>query len=114
VTTLDRFGAFRAASSRASSSAAIRDALGDQDAPRLREAAHKFCGMLSAFSTVAGDRAADLEDLAARGQLEEAPPAVERLETMVHELVPMTGGLSLESLRDQVRAAGEPEPKSGP
>jgi HPt (histidine-containing phosphotransfer) domain-containing protein len=54
--------------------AAIRDALGDQDAPRLREAAHKFCGMLSAFSTVAGDQAADLEDLAARGQLEEAPP----------------------------------------
>src|SRR5262249_16123895 len=38
--------------------AAIRDALRDQDALRLREAAHKFYGMLSAFSTAAGDQAA--------------------------------------------------------
>jgi CheY-like chemotaxis protein len=94
--------------------AAIRDALGDQDAPRLREAAHKFCGMLSAFSTVASDQAADLEDLAARGQLDEAPPLVERLETVVQALVPLTGGLSLESLRDQVGAAGDPDRTSRP
>ena len=33
--------------------AAVREALQDHDASRLREAAHKFCGMLSAFSTVA-------------------------------------------------------------
>jgi two-component system sensor histidine kinase/response regulator len=81
--------------------AAIRDASRAQDAPRLREAAHKFCGMLSAFSKVAGDQAADLEDLAARGHLKEAPPLVERLETTVQELVPLISGLSLESLRGQ-------------
>src|SRR5271163_4260817 len=40
--------------------AALRDALRDQDAPRLREAAHKCCGMLSEFSTVAGDLAGSL------------------------------------------------------
>ena len=56
--------------------AAVRDALHDQDAPGLREAAHKFYGTLSAFSTVAGDQAADLEDLAARGRLE--APALSR------------------------------------
>jgi hypothetical protein len=35
--------------------------------------------MLSAFSTVAGDQAADLEDFAARGLLQEALPIVEQL-----------------------------------
>jgi len=54
--------------------------LHNQDAPGLREAAHKFCGTLSAFSTVAGDQAADLEDLAARGMLNEAHPVVEQLD----------------------------------
>ena len=36
--------------------AEVGRALRDRDAPRLREAAHKLCGMLSAFSTVAGGR----------------------------------------------------------
>jgi hypothetical protein len=40
--------------------AAPRDALQAQDAPRLREAAHKCCDLLSEFSTVAGDLAAIL------------------------------------------------------
>ena len=44
--------------------AALRDALRDQDAPRLREAAHKCCGMLSEFSAAAGDLAGSLEELA--------------------------------------------------
>ena len=79
--------------------AAIRDALDAQDAPRLREAAHKFCGMLSAFSTVSGDQAGNLEDLAARGLLHEALPILEELETMATELVQLAGGLSLEALR---------------
>ena len=34
--------------------AAVRDALHGGDAPRLREVTHKFCGLLSAFSTAAG------------------------------------------------------------
>jgi CheY-like chemotaxis protein len=93
---------------------AIRGALGDQDAPRLREAAHKLCGMLSAFSTVASDQAAELEDLAARGQLGEAPPLVERLETVVQEIVPLASNLSVESLREHVGAVGDPDRSGGP
>ena len=88
--------------------AAIRDALHDQDALRLREAAHKFYGMLSAFSTVAGDQAADLEDHAAQGQLEEAQPLVERLETMTQELMRVAGDLSLDALRQQAGRADDP------
>ena len=84
--------------------AAVRDAFHNQDAPRLREAAHKFCGMLSAFSTVSGDQAANLEDVAARGLLHEALPILEELETMATELVQLTGGLSLEALRSNSNA----------
>ena len=79
--------------------AAVRDALHAQDAPRLREAAHKLYGTLSAFSTVAGNVASDLEDYAAQGQLEEAQPLVKRLETLTQELMRLVGGLSLEALR---------------
>jgi two-component system, sensor histidine kinase and response regulator len=79
--------------------AAVRDALHDQDAPRLREAAHKFYGMLSAFSTVASDQAADLEDLAARGLLLEALPVVEQLDQCATELARLAGGLTVETLR---------------
>jgi CheY-like chemotaxis protein len=78
---------------------AVRDALGDRDAPRLREAAHKLSGMVSAFSTAAGTAASDLEDLAAGGRLDEARPLVERLEVMARELRRQVDGLSLEALR---------------
>jgi PAS domain S-box-containing protein len=87
--------------------AAVRDALHDQDAPRLREAAHKFYGMLSAFSTVAGDRAADLEDLAARRLLPEALPIVEQLDRCATELVRLAGGLTIETLRKQAEPADD-------
>jgi len=60
--------------------AALRDALHDQDAPRLREAAHKCCGMLSEFSAAAGDLAGGLEELAAGTHLDKAAPIVEQLE----------------------------------
>jgi hypothetical protein len=62
---------------------------------RSREAAHKFCPWLFEFSTVAGNVASELEDLAAPGQLEEARPLVERLDTMTQELMRLVGGLSL-------------------
>jgi CheY-like chemotaxis protein len=65
------------------------EALRDRDAPRLRQAAHKFCPLLLAFSTAASNLASDLEDHAAQGQLEEAQPLVERLETMTQELMRM-------------------------
>src|SRR5438093_9055102 len=55
---------------------AVQDALGERDTLRLREAAHKLCGMVAAFSTVAGRVASELEDHAAQGQLEEARPLV--------------------------------------
>jgi CheY-like chemotaxis protein len=93
---------------------AIRGALHDQDAPRLREAAHKFYGMLSAFSTVAGDRAADLEDLAARGQLQEALPVVEELDRYATELALLAGGLTVETLRKQAEPADDPNRTANP
>jgi len=93
---------------------AVQNALRDRDAPRLREAAHKFAGMVSAFSTVAGGVASELEDLAAQGQLDEAGPLAGRLEAMVEELMRLVGGLSLDALRDQAEAAGEPERRDGP
>jgi CheY-like chemotaxis protein len=82
----------------------VGEALRAQDAPRLREAAHKLCGLLSAFSTTAGDVALDLEELAAGGRLAEARHMVERLEVLAQELLPLVGGLSLETLRQQRQA----------
>ncbi len=78
---------------------AVQDALRERDAPRLREAAHKLCGMVAAFSTVAGGVASELEDYAAQGQLEEARPLVVQLEIMAQELMRTVDGLSLETLR---------------
>jgi HPt (histidine-containing phosphotransfer) domain-containing protein len=94
--------------------ATVRDALHDQDALRLREAAHKFYGMLSAFSTVAGDQAADLEDLAARGLLKEAPVVVEQLDRCATELARLAGGLTVETLRKQAEATDDPNRAAGP
>jgi CheY-like chemotaxis protein len=94
--------------------AAVRGALHDQDAPRLREAAHKFYGMLSAFSTVAGDRAADLEDLAARALLKEALPVVEELDQCATELARLAGGLTVETLRELAEPAGDPNRTASP
>ncbi len=88
---------------------AVQDALRDRDAPRLREAAHKLAGMVSAFSTAAGGVASDLEDHAAGGRLEEAGPLASRLEKMAEELLREADGLSLETLR---RQAGPDEPSS--
>jgi CheY-like chemotaxis protein len=94
--------------------AEVGDALRAQDAPRLREAAHKLCPLLFAFSTTAGDVASDLENQAAQGRLVEALPLVERLEEMAQEFLPLVGGLSLETLRrrrddiDDHQPAGQP------
>jgi HPt (histidine-containing phosphotransfer) domain-containing protein len=94
--------------------AQIRDAIHDQDALRLREAAHKFCGMLSAFSTVAGDQAASLEDLAARGLLHETLPVVEQLDNYATELARLAGGLTIETLKKQTEPADDPNRTAGP
>jgi CheY-like chemotaxis protein len=93
---------------------AVQDALRGGDALRLREAAHKLCGMVAAFSSVAGGVASDLEDHAARGQLNMARPMVGQLESMGQELMRLTGELSLETLRQQAGAAGDAHRTAGP
>ena len=70
--------------------------------------------LLFAFSTVAGNVASDLEDHAAQGRLEEARPLVEQLEAMAQELLPLVGGLSLETLRHQAEAADDPNRTGSP
>ena len=80
--------------------AEVRRAFEAGDAPALREAAHRLCGLLSAFSTVARDAAADLEDDAARGRIDQARPLVDRLEAMAHELGRQVEELSIDRLRD--------------
>jgi len=83
------------------------DALRTQDAPRLCEAAHKLCGLLSAISTVAGDVASRLEDQAACGRLEECRPLVEQLEAIARELFQQVFGLSIETLRHKAVTADD-------
>ena len=94
--------------------AAIQNAVQNQDPTRLREAAHKLHGMVAVFSTVAGASASDLEDLAARGQLEEARPLVQQVETIVRELISLTGGLSIEDLRRHAQSADDAGQPAGP
>jgi signal transduction histidine kinase/CheY-like chemotaxis protein len=79
--------------------AEVNDALQAGDAPRLRQAAHKISALLSAFSTVAGKLASDLEDLATEGHLAKARSLVEQLEMISQELLlRIADGLSLETL----------------
>jgi CheY-like chemotaxis protein len=92
---------------------AVREALRERDAARLREAAHKLCGTVAAFSTVVGAAASDLEDRAARGQLEAARPLVEQLEAVARKLIEQVDGLSIEALRDQAGAAGDRDRTAG-
>jgi HPt (histidine-containing phosphotransfer) domain-containing protein len=87
---------------------AVQEALLDRDAPRLREAAHKLSGMASAFSTVAGGVASELEDHAEQGRVEKAQPLVARLETMVEELLRLVDGLTLDVLIERLGNGGEP------
>ncbi|HEX4797613.1 MAG TPA: ATP-binding protein [Humisphaera sp.] len=83
--------------------AAVQQAFQDDDAPRLREAAHKLSGMLAAFSTAGGSVASELEDRAARGQLEDASILMDRLNVMARALPLMVNGLSIEGLRRRAR-----------
>ena len=82
----------------------VREAIRDQDASRLHGAAHKLYGTITAFSTVAGRVASELEDLAALGRLADAPPLIETLEAMVDALIREVNGLSVEALRSRADA----------
>ncbi|WP_406696146.1 response regulator [Singulisphaera sp. Ch08] len=79
----------------------VRDALRDQNSPRLRDAAHKLAGLLSAFSRPAGDLASDLEERAALNQLDQAPHLVSELEIMARDLMSQIADLSIKKLRLQ-------------
>ncbi len=83
--------------------AALQIALDDSSATRLREAAHRLCGVVSAFSTVAGDVASSLEDEAASGRLDAAGPLVMRLESISRVLIDELDGISIEALRRMAR-----------
>ena len=93
---------------------AVQDALRAEDAPRLREAAHKLAGMVAAFSSEAGDVASELEDRAAQGQLQGARPLAAQLEAMAEALMRLTGGLSLDTLYRQAKDATQPGQTTGP
>jgi two-component system, sensor histidine kinase and response regulator len=88
--------------------ASLRDALRGQDAPRLREAAHKCCGMLSEFSAAAGDLAGSLEELAAGTQLDKAAPILDQLELVGRELVTQIDGITVDALRRHAEVTDEP------
>jgi CheY-like chemotaxis protein len=94
--------------------AEVGEALRTRDAPRLHEAAHKLCGLLSVFSTAAAAVASDLEDHAASGRLEESRPLVAQLEAMARELMQHMDGLSIESMRHRAGADGSSSRALGP
>ena len=71
----------------------------------LREHAHKLSGMSAAFSTIAGELASQLEDLAAADRLEDCRPIVEKLDQVMQELIEEVDGLSIELLRKQAWTA---------
>jgi two-component system, sensor histidine kinase and response regulator len=83
----------------------VEGALRDPDVATLRDAAHTFNGLLSAFATPAGDLAASLEDLAAGSRLDEARAVVGRLGTLVRELV---------TLRQQAEPVDAPNRTTSP
>ena len=89
--------------------AAVTGAFGDHDAPRLREAAHKLSGMVGAFSTAAGALASQLEDHAARGQLEEAAGLIEELNEISEKLPEAVSALSIEKLRFDTGNSADPD-----
>jgi len=93
---------------------AVQDAMRAGDAARLREAAHRLCGMVATFSTVAGGVASELEDCAAQSRLEEARPLVAQLEAMADDLLQLTNHLSLDTLRQQTGPADDPDQSTSP
>jgi hypothetical protein len=70
--------------------------------------------MLAAFSTVAGDLAANLEDLAACRLLDEALPILEQLDKSATELARVAGGLTVETIWKQAEATDDSNRAAGP
>ena len=85
----------------AASLARIHDGVREQDPSRLREAAHRLLGPLSAFSPEAAKSAAILEEMGASGLLDGATATLESLTQMVGRLNTALEALSIEQLQRQ-------------
>ncbi len=68
------------------------------DLPRVMRVAHRLAGVMSAFSTVAASMASELEDYAARNELEAAREGVGRLKPIAEELIQLVDRISLDSV----------------
>ncbi len=84
----------------------VADAVASRNATELREAAHKLCGLVSAFSTLAAAAARRLEQAAASGLLDDAGDQYAALANLIRTLSPQLAGLSVEELRSRLARAG--------
>jgi CheY-like chemotaxis protein len=80
----------------------IEAAVRDRNAAELREAAHKLCGLVSAFSTSAAETTRQLEQAGASGNLDGTAGACTTLAGMVGELSPLLDRLSVEELQSRL------------
>ncbi|WP_165230772.1 PAS domain S-box protein [Aquisphaera insulae] len=71
------------------------------DAAAIREVAHRIAGMVSAFSSPAGDLACRIEEEAAEGRIDGSRAAADRLGTMFREILAGVDGLTVESLEQR-------------
>ena len=75
-------------------------AVKSRDLAGVQRVAHRLGGVMGTFSTVAATLAAEMEDHAARGDLEAARAAFERLRPMAAELLRLVERLTLEQVLD--------------
>jgi PAS domain S-box-containing protein len=83
----------------------IETALRDRNGAALRESAHKLRGLVSAFSTTAGETANLLEQAGANRQLDDAAAAYASLRDMIAELGSLLDNLSVDDLKSRLNAA---------
>jgi len=76
----------------------VLDSFQNRDSMQLREAAHELSGVLAAFSTIGGNLASQIEDLAAAARLEECRTIVDDLVQKSQEIVRQIDGLTVEQL----------------
>lgn len=75
-------------------------AIKSRDLASVQRIAHRLGGVMATFSTVAATLAAEMEDHAARGDLEAARAAFDRLQPMASELLQLVERVSLEQVLD--------------
>lgn len=76
----------------------LRAAVASGDLQRVRQAAHKLYGMVSAFSTTAGDETTAVEEQAEAGQAKNLGETLARLETVLAALVGELTDISVATL----------------